>query len=69
MKYFYLFLVLLLIDVSFGCPLDCSQVKCIQGFNPFNCTEDTIYVNNAAMCGCCPGCVRLKGKFTNLTAT
>ena len=61
MKYLYLFLTVFLIDVSFSCPLDCNQVKCVQGFNPFDCPEGTLYGGNAALCGCCPGCIKLKG--------
>ena len=51
----------MLIGVSSGCPLDCSEVQCVQGFSPFNCPPDTTYLDNGAVCGCCPGCVRLKG--------
>lgn len=61
MKYFYLFFFALL-DVSYGCSPDCSLVSCTQSFNPFDCPDGTLYSNNAVMCGCCPGCVRLKGK-------
>lgn len=60
MKYFYLFFFALL-DVSYGCSPDCSLVSCTQSFNPFDCPDGTLYSNNAVMCGCCPGCVRLKG--------
>ena len=61
MKYLYLFLTVFLIDVSFSCPLDCNQVKCVQGFNPFDCPDGTLYGGNAALCSCCPGCIKLKG--------
>ncbi|XP_046436844.1 uncharacterized protein LOC124188330 [Daphnia pulex] len=74
MKYFYLlFLFAASLEVSFGCPLECSQVTCAQSFNPFDCPSNTLYSNTAALCGCCPGCVRLKGpnevcqSNTNLT--
>lgn len=61
MKSFYLLLLFALLETSIGCSLDCSQVKCEQSFNPFDCPENTLYSNYAAICGCCPGCVRLRG--------
>lgn len=71
MKYFYLLFLFASLEVSFGCNLDCSQVTCAQSFNPFDCPSNTLYSNTAALCGCCPGCVRLKGipnRIMNLTS-
>ena len=63
MKYFYLFILFQVFHASWECPLDCSQVNCVQGFSPFKCPDETMFVNNAALCGCCPGCVKFKSKY------
>ena len=62
MKYYLL--IFIFVDWTIGCPIDCSVVDCAQSFDPLKCPNGTLYSNNGAICGCCPGCVKLKGKFS-----
>lgn len=62
MKY-AVYALFFIISAGTCCPLDCSQVQCPQGYNPFSCPANTWYSEKAAICGCCPGCVRFKGTF------
>lgn len=39
----------------------CSPEQCVQGFNPLDCPDGTVYQEKVAMEGCCPGCVRFRG--------
>lgn len=63
MKLFLFLWSITLVDLSTACLTDCSQVTCLQHVDPFSCPDDTIFVKDAALCGCCPGCVRHRGKL------